>query len=42
MELENDNPNDCNVVINNLHPIFLNFFSKTLKIQLKKGLQSLF
>jgi len=40
MELKNANPNGCNVVINNLHPMI--FFSKILKIELNKGLQSLF
>jgi len=32
MELKNANPNGCNVVINNLHPLIL-FFSKILKIE---------
>jgi len=41
MELKNDNPNGFNVVINNLHPMFL-FLSKILKIELNKGIQSLF
>jgi len=41
MELKNTNPNGCNVVINNLHPTIL-FFQKILKIELNKGLQSLF
>jgi len=41
MELKNTNSNGCKVAINNLHPMIL-FFSKLLKIQLNKGLQSLF
>jgi len=41
MELKNANPNGCNVVINNLHPMFL-FFFKILEIELNKGIQSLF
>jgi len=40
MELENANANGCNVVMNNQHPMIL-FFWKWLKIELKKGLQSL-
>jgi len=30
MELENANPNGCNVTINNLHPMIL-FFSKDVE-----------
>jgi len=41
MELENANPNGCNAVIRNLQPMIL-IFSKILKIELNKGLQSLF
>jgi len=41
MELKNANPNGCNVVISNIHLIFL-FIPKILKIELNKGLQSLF
>jgi len=41
IQLKNVNPNGCNVVINNLHPMVL-FFQKILKIELNKGLQSLF
>jgi len=41
MALKNANSNVCNVVINNLHPMIL-FFQKILKIELNKGLQSLF
>jgi len=33
LKLKNVNPNGYNVVINNLHPIFFNFFSKILKIE---------
>jgi len=36
MELKNANPNGCNVVSNNLHPIIL-FSPKILKIELNKG-----
>jgi len=41
MELKNANPSGCNVVINNVHPMFLLFF-QNIKIELSKGLQSLF
>jgi len=41
MELKNDNPNGCNVVLKNLHPMAL-FFPKILKIEQDEGLQSLF
>jgi len=41
MELKNANPNRYDVVINNLHLIFL-VFSKNIEIELNKGLQSLF
>jgi len=41
MELKNANPNGCNVLIKNLHLMFL-FFPKILEIELNKGLQSLF
>jgi len=34
-------PNNCNVIINNLHPMIYLFF-KILEIELDKGLQSLF
>jgi len=37
MELKNANPNDCHVLIDNLHLLF--FFPKILKIDLNKGLQ---
>jgi len=37
MVLKNANPNGSNVVINNVHLIFL-FFPKILKIELNKGL----
>jgi len=40
MNWKNANPNDCKAVINNLHPMI--FFSKILKIELNKGIQSLF
>jgi len=35
MELKNSNSNGHNVVINNLHPMLIFFFPKTLKIELK-------
>jgi len=38
MELKNPNPCGCDVVIKNLHPMFL-FFPKILKIELNKRLQ---
>jgi len=41
MELKNANPNGFNVVIKNLH-LLISFFQKILKIELNKGLQSLF
>jgi len=41
MELKYTDANGCNVVINNPHPMIL-FFLKILKIELSKGLQSLF
>jgi len=41
MELKNANPNDCNVVINNIHPMIL-FFPKNIEAKVNKGLQSLF
>jgi len=41
MELKNANFNGCNVVIKNLHLMFVIFY-KILKIELNKGLQSLF
>ena len=41
MELKNPNLKGYNFVINNVHLIFL-FFPKILKIELNKGLQSLF
>jgi len=41
MKLKNVIPNGWNVVINNLHLVFY-FFQKILKIELNKGLQSLF
>jgi len=41
MELKNANFNGFDVVIKSLHLIFL-FFPKILKIELNKGLQSLF
>jgi len=37
MELKNANPNGCNAIINNLHPIIF-FFSKILKIESNLGL----
>jgi len=40
MEFKNANLNGCNVVINNLHLMFL-FFPKVLEIEVNKGLQSL-
>jgi len=41
MELNNAKPNGCNVVVDNLHPMVL-LFSKILKNELNKGLQSLY
>jgi len=40
MKLRNSNPNGCNIVIYNLHPMLF-FFPKILKFELNKSLQSL-
>jgi hypothetical protein len=42
VELKLANPNGCDIVINNLHLMFLFFFKRILKMEFNTGLQSLF
>jgi len=42
MEVKNDNPNGCDVVIKILYLKILFYFINIFKLELNKGLQSLF